>query len=253
MQANQLAKQFGTIQSIHKPDLVSLLRQAYPDAKPTTLDWHIYDLVKQGLLTRQGRGRYRVVSADNRRVAFAPGIPDELGFLGKKLAEAFPLLTTCLWSTETVQPYLMHVPFVKYWLLEIDRDAVDTVLSFVQSVYSANDVPATIHIIRASDLATVAPYLTDTARIVLLKPLVSEAPLQRIGDVTTITAEKLLIDLIADDTLFFMYQEELPRIIQGITARYVINTDKLRRYARRRHQLPQLNRLLLDANAHLPA
>lgn len=253
MQTNRFVEQFGSRDTIHKPELVSLLRQQYPDAKPTTLDWHIYDLVQQGLLVRRGRGRYQVVSKDNRRLAFVPSIPDELGLLEKKLSEAFPLLTTCLWSTQTVQPYLMHVPFVDYWLLEVDRDAVDAVLSFVQSVCSTDEHPVTAPVIRASDFATIEPYLTDISRILLLKPLVSEAPLQRVGDMTTITAEKLIVDLIADDTLFFMYREELLRIVQGITSRYIINIDKIRRYARRRHQLPQLNKVLIDANAQLSA
>ena len=251
MQHTLLTKRFSVEEAIHKSELVSLLRGQYPDAKPSTLDWRISDLVQRGLLARSGRGRYRIVANDTRSATFTPEVPDELGHWAAKLAEAFPLLTPCLWSTQAVWPYLLHVSAVEYWLLEVDRDAVDSVLSFVQSVYSREDSQIDTPVIRADDLATMESYLTDVERILLIKPLISEAPLQQADGVSTITAEKLLVDLIADDGLFFMYREELPRIAGGIAARYVINTDKARRYARRRNRLPELNDLLTRANARL--
>lgn len=145
----------------------------------------------------------------------------------------------------------MHVPSVEYWFLEVDRDAVDSVLAFVQSVYGREHDQIATPAIRASDLTTMEPYLTDATRILLIKPLISEAPLQQVDEVPTITTEKLLVDLVADDDLFFMYQEELTRIVGGLTARYVINTDKAQRYARRRNRLPELNELLTKANVRL--
>lgn len=245
---NILTDQFSAKDTIYKKELVSLLSGQYPDAKPSTLDWRIHDLVQRGLLARSGRGRYRIVASDTRSPTFIPGIPDELGGWAAKLAEAFPLLTICLWSTQAMRPYLMHVPSIEYWLLEVDRDAVDSILTFVQSVYGSEQNQVTMPVVRADDLTTMELYLTDATRILLIKPLISEAPLQHVDGVPTITAEKLLVDLIADDDLFFMYQEELPRIVEGITTRYIINTDKAQRYARRRNQLPQLNALLTQAN-----
>lgn len=147
-----------------------------------------------------------------------------------------------------MRPYLMHVPSIEYWLLEVDRDAVDSVLAFVQSVFGSEQNEIGTPVVRADDLTTMELYLTDATRILLIKPLISEAPLQHVDGVPTITAEKLLVDLIADDDLFFMYQEELPRIVGGITAKYIINTDKAQRYARRRNRLPELNALLNQAN-----
>lgn len=248
MQNNLFTNQFSVKDTIHKAELVSLLRGQYPDAKPATLDWRIYDLVQRGLLARSGRGRYRIVTDDTRSATFTPSLPDELGGWAAKLTEAFPFLTTCLWSTQAMRPYLMHVPSIEYWLLEVDRDAVDSVLAFVQSVFGSEQNEIGTPVVRADDLTTMELYLTDATRILLIKPLISEAPLQHVDGVPTITAEKLLVDLIADDDLFFMYQEELPRIVGGITAKYIINTDKAQRYARRRNRLPELNALLNQAN-----
>lgn len=253
MQTNHFIDQFNREEIIRKPELVSLLREKYPDAKPATLDWHIYDLVQQGLLVRRGRGRYQVISKGKHTAIFRPNIPHQLAMWKKKLAEAFPLLSTCLWSTQTLQPYLMHVPFIEYWLLEVDRDAVDSILSFVQSVYSREENSMTTPVILASDLTTMESYLTDTSRILLIKPLISEAPRQCIDKVMTTTAEKLIVDLITDSSVFFMYQEELLRIVEGITSQYAINLDKIRRYARRRNQLAPVNELLMRANVQLSA
>lgn len=248
MQNNLLTDQFSVKGTIHKAELVSLLRGQYPDAKPATLDWRIYDLVQRGLLARSGRGRYRIVADDTRSATFAPCVPEEFGGWAAKLTEAFPLLTTCLWSTQAMRPYLMHIPSIEYWLIEVDRDAVDSVLAFVQLVYGSEQNQSNMPVIRADDLITMELYLKDATRIILIKRLISEAPLQHVDGVPTITAEKLLVDLVADDALFFMYQEELPRIVESITTRYIINTDKAQRYARRRNQLPKLNALLTQAN-----
>ena len=40
------------------------------------------------------------------------------------------------------------------------------------------------------------------------------------------------------------YQEELPYIVRTAFAKFVINRDKLRRYARRRNRLEQVEQLL---------
>lgn len=144
--------------------------------------------------------------------------------------------------------FIQSFNLTQYWFIEVDRNAVDSVLRFVQSAYGSEQNVITTPVVRADDLTTMERYLTDPTRILLVKPLISEAPLQHVDGVSTITAEKLLVDLIADDDLFCMYQEELPRIVEGITARYIINTDKAQRYARRRNQLPELNALLTQAN-----
>lgn len=243
--ANQsFIRQFQTGTTLSRQELANRLRLQYPTAKPTTIDWHIYGLLQQGLLAKAGRDNYQVIDKTPQS-AFGQNVPLPKPFNTwlEPLQVEFPYLTICLWSTRWLQPLLMHVPLVEYWLIEVEREAVDAVYAFCQRTWATglnSDVP----VVRATDWPVLESYLADTSTIAFIKPLISEAPLQPFGSVTTITVEKLIVDLLADESVFFLYQEELPRIIEGLTEHYVINLNRLQRYARRRNHLPQLQQLL---------
>jgi hypothetical protein len=250
-QNNQLFQPFKPGDTIPKPELVSLLRAQYPDAKPATLDWHIYELVRQGLLARQGRGRYQLLPDKGSKVVFLPDIPAELGCWGKKLNEAFPFLTVCLWSTAALRPFMHQQPFVTYWLIETERQALNAVLDFVR-VSQNRTAPAvgqhsdrlaeTLPVVLAADLSLTERYQPDATTLVLVKPLISEAPIQTTADGLTVpTAEKILVDLLADTDVFNLFSEEVPGLFRAIDERYLLNIDRMRRYARRRHKLPVLD------------
>lgn len=236
--------QFQTGTTVSRQELASRLRLLYPTAKPTTIDWHIYGLLQQGWLAKSGRGQYQVVDKAGQSTFGANAqLPKSFNAWLEPLRQEFPYLTICLWTTRWLQPLLMHIPFVEYWLIEVEREAVDAVRGFCQKTFVTGSDLA-VPVVRATDWHVLETYLTDNPTIAIIKPLISEAPLQPLGSVTTITVEKLLVDLLADSSLFFMYQEELPRIIEGLTEKYVLNVNRLQRYARRRNHLPQLQDLL---------
>lgn len=240
-QNNQFFQPFKPGDIIPKPELVSLLREKYPDAKPATLDWHIYELVRRGLLARQGRGRYQLVPDQAAKAIFIPDVPSELSRWGKKLNEAFPLLTVCPWSTSVLHPFMQQQPFVTYWLIETEREAVDAALDFVRTSQSRASAK-TLPVVLATDLLLTERYQPDATTFVLVKPLISEAPMQPTPDGLTVpTAEKILVDLIADTDVFNLFGEEVPRLFDQLNERYILNIDRMRRYARRRHKLPILD------------
>jgi len=246
-QDSRLSQSFRPGDTIPKPELVSLLREQYPNAKPATLDWHIYELVRRGLLARQGRGRYQLVSDQVAKATFIPDVPGELGRWVKKLNEAFPLLTVRTWSTSALHPFMQQQPFVTYWLIETEREAVDAVLDFVRASQSRTSAK-TLPVVLATDLLLTERYQPNTTTFVLVKPLISEAPMQSTADGLSVpTAEKILVDLLADTDVFNLFGEEVPRLFEQLNERYVLNTDRMRRYARRRHKLPILENHL----AHL--
>ena len=78
-------------------------------------------------------------------------------------------------------------------------------------------------------------YLPDNRTPVIILPLVSEAPLQIVNSVQTVTLEKILVDLFCDTTTFFAYQgSERSTIFKEAFDRYTVHQNKLLRYARRR-------------------
>ncbi|KAB7726621.1 hypothetical protein F5984_23630 [Rudanella paleaurantiibacter] len=220
------------------------LQQAYPNAATSTLDWYIHTLHETGQLIRRGRGRYEVAGQSQAQKRFVPSLPNELTRLGKSLGEQFPLLTTCLWSTAAVHSFTVQQPFVTYWLVETERDAVDTVLDAIlrrQRGGTLQKAPT----LRTEDIRLAQRYNTDSSVCLLVKPLISEAPLQQDSNGLIVpTAEKILVDLVADRKIFDLFAEELPNMYTEFNSRFALNLDRLRRYARRRHQLPNIENYL---------
>lgn len=247
MQQEKLLKAFEPNETIRRPALLSLLSEQYPNAKLTTLDWHIHTLLEQGKLLRRGRGSYAIVANQPLPSSFDPHLPDELVETGKRLGRKFALTTTCVWSTSVLHSFLQQQPFITYWIVETERDAVNSVLDCMihDSVISKLLVP----IIRAEDLMLMERYSPETSIIMLVKPLISEAPVQQnSAGLTVPTLEKILVDLVADTDVFGLFTEELPSLYTKLDSRFILNQDRLRRYARRRHKLA----LITDYLNYLP-
>lgn len=248
-QENQLFEYLKAGDTVPKQDLMLLLRKQYPEAKKTTLDWHIYDLVKQGMLARKGRGRYLITRGFHNEQGFNPEVPIELNRLGRKLKAAFPLLTICLWSTSTLHSFMQQQPFTTYWLVETEREAVDTVLDYIRD-NKQRMLLKKMPVIRAEDIAFTERYQPNSSILLLIKPLISETPMQQADNGLMIpTAEKVLVDLLADSDVFSLFNEELPQLFTEFNKQFILNHDRLRRYARRRHKLSMLETYLLPFRA----
>lgn len=244
MQHTGILQALGPNSMIKRSALRAALKQAHPNAASTTLDWYIHTLLEAGQLIRRGRGRYEVAGEPLTRKSFVPGLPDELVGLGRHLSEQFPFLTICFWSTATVHSFTIQQPFVAYWLVETERDAVDAVLDAILR-HPREGILQMAPVLRAEDLRLAQRYNRDSSISLLVKPLVSEAPLQQDGNGLNVpTAEKILVDLVADRRVFDLFAEELPNIYTDFDSRFALNLDRLRRYARRRHQLPNVENYL---------
>ncbi|MCF2494282.1 DUF6577 family protein [Dyadobacter chenhuakuii] len=223
-------------ETIRRPALLSLLRKEYPRAKLNTLDWHIHTLLEQGKLVRQGRGAYAVSSNKSVLSSFTPTLPQELFEIGQRLGRKFPLVTTCVWTTSILHSFVVQQPTITYWLVEAERDEVDVIFDFILNDVFINRL--SIPIIRADDLALMERYTPGRHNILLVKPLISEAPLlQNDQELNVPTLEKVIVDLVADNNIFGLFLAELPSLLVDLTHRFLLNQGRLRRYARRRHKL----------------
>lgn len=72
--------------------------------------------------------------------------------------------------------------------------------------------------------------------MIILKHLISEAPLQEIKKITIPTIEKLLVDITIDLKAYAAQQSEIKFIYENAFAKYEINKNKMKRYAYRRNR-----------------
>lgn len=229
-----ILKEFGTF---HTADIAALYRQKEPELKQATVNWRIYRLVQAGIIVRMSKGMFRM----NNEQAFSP-IPDkQLKSLAKKLKRLFPYANLCLWDTTIINAYSQHLTDNSMYIIETDKGVAEPMFHYLQESIK--------NIYLNPSKETMENYLFQGGKPCVVKSMISESPLQEVEGVTTVTIEKMIVDLFCDKTLFAIYQgHELRTIYQNCLERYPINRTKMLRYASRRGKKEEIAAFIAQIN-----
>lgn len=224
LKIEQFRKKYISDTVLTSDDILNFYRLIESDVKKTTVNWRIYHLVQSGILARIGKGRYRVGGAQR---AYDPEISLRVRRIYSRLNRAFPLLSFCLWETSVVNEFMRHQPGRFYIIVETEKEALNSVFYHVKEKYKNTFLKPTKDVLEY--------YIPDKEDVILLLPLIKEAPLIRQDGVPTASLEKIIVDIFTDKEIFATFQGvELRRIFSEAFSKYVINYDKMLRYASRR-------------------
>ena len=220
---DDLKDKLGALPSLDNQQLLHFLQGTFPEAAPKTLAWKIHLLKQKGILTHLGRGRY----AWQAPSSFAPSLSPLAKKLFKKLENDCPSDLLCVWENTwlwpTAQPHLIVIETEKGLL---DR-SFDVLSELSRKVFLQPDA------------LFFERYIVPHPQAVVLTHGVSEAPTITLEGVRVASLEKLIVDSLVH-----------PQWWQGLenTALFqqphALNLAGLRRYARRRGRLNQLETLL---------
>ena len=122
---------------------------------------------------------------------------------------------------------MIHQPFRFYQIVEVEKEANEAVF------FCLKDAKFQAVIEPTHDL--IEKYISAEKDTIIVKPLVSEAPLQIIHGISSPTIEKLLVDIFCDDIIFAAQQgSEMRTIFDEAINKYSVYQDRLLRYANRR-------------------
>ena len=114
-------------QFANKPFTSKELYQFYlnyeSDLKENTFRWRIYKLKRQGIMTSVKRGTYMLES----KKIFTPPINLGLKRIYNKIKEQFPYIEVSIWETNWLANYMVHQPRTDNMIIEVDKDAMDSV------------------------------------------------------------------------------------------------------------------------------
>jgi len=179
--------------------------------------------VQSGVFSRVGRGKFILGERRN----FIPEISLKMKSIHKELEKQFPYMKTCIWNTSFMNELMVHQPGRFYTLVEVDREATESVFYFLK------DKMKNVFLEPSSNILSL--YASSEKEVIIIKSLVSEAPIQKVKEVQTTTIEKLLIDIFCDETIFAAQQGgEMQTIFRNAIEKYSINENKMIRYADRR-------------------
>ncbi|MFD2101423.1 DUF6577 family protein [Flagellimonas iocasae] len=232
---NALKNSFDEGQKITVSDIIEFYGQFEERVKRSTIDWRLYKLTQEGILHRQSRGVYSL--SEKKKKTYTPEITRSLKVLAGKIHNQFPYIETCLWTTKWLNEFMLHQPGRFYTILEVERDATESVF------YALNDLGKEVFLNPSQDI--ISKYVSHSKSPIIIIPLITEAPIHKINKVTTCSLEKMLVDIYCDPELFSTFQgAELKRIYQAAFDRYDINKAKMLRYADRRTKKTEVELLI---------
>jgi len=187
----QLKLKFKEEKFFKRESLLNFYRQFDLDLKESTFRWRIYQLKAKKIITPVG-------------------------------------LKYCIWSTKSVNEFMLHLPGSFITILQVEKDALEPVYDYLKS-----NNKGTVYF--QPDEKEIDRYIFEAELPIILQSLISKAPTQKVGKIATITIEKMIVDLFCEKYLFVAYQgSELVHIINNAYERYTVNFTTLLHYARRR-------------------
>lgn len=204
--------------------------------KKSSLSWNLFKLVNENVLVRTGRGKYAQVM----KQVFSPQPVEEVREIYALLQSDFPFAKFCVYQGDIIAPLQHHLSSNRIIYVETDRDSAETIFNFLKD--RNHDVYL------RPDKNIIYRYVNMDNRVIFVKNLVSEAPLQEISDVPMPTLEKLLVDILRDKDFFYLQGSESDHIIENAFNLYTINRSRLFRYADRRKVKKELSSTLENLN-----
>lgn len=230
--------QFGT-QQFTVSKLYSLFKELDSATSLSTVRWRLSTLKSEGKIEAMARGVYRLSLRDQ----FHMQLPPELIKISKEIKNHFPYSNFCCWSSDILNEFMIHQPSVSFMIVEVDKDALEGVFSFLQTCHD--------NVFLNPKKKEIEHYLLAKEKSLVVKPLINRSPIkvdsQKIYPVPKL--EKILVDIVSAPELFFLHQgSELDNIWKEAFRKYAINTSALSNYARRRHSFDVVQNIMKKMN-----
>jgi len=143
---------------------------------------------------------------------------------------------------------MVHQLFRTFIIVEVEKEASEAVFFWLKD--------SRFNVALNPSYDFISKYLSGNEDNIIIKPLISEAPLQKGDGITFPSLEKVLVDIICDKSLFNAIQgSEMRNIFTGAFRKYTVITDRLLRYASRRgkreEMIQYLNKYQIYGNNYI--
>lgn len=191
-------------------------------------------LLKTGQITRIERGLYRL--SNDVRENFSVLCSEEMKQINQQIKTQFPFANYCLWSASTLMPYMHHIPNLNLLFVDVEREVAESVFNLLNS-------DSKKRVFLKPSLTDIERYISSNDAIII-RPLISESPLQMIEGINTPRIEKVLVDIVVDVEFSFLQGSEINYVYTTIFEKHNVNKNKLLRYATRRGRKEEVEQLI---------
>ena len=196
-------------------------------------------MVKNGELIKEYWGTY-LLPTQNKRL-FIPVPSKGINDINQLLKDKFPYTDICVWDPQIIVPFMQHIPNLNLLIVEIERIGMETAFNLLQEKVSERRV------IFNPSSKDYSRYVSGFPSIIV-KPLVSQAPLIKFGGINMPSLEKVMVDIIGDVEFSFAQGAELYTLFDNLLSSFDVNFKALYRYADRRARRSQVENLVKTVN-----
>ncbi len=235
---HRLIEEFKNRKSFTRKELYQFFRYFEPDLKEGTFGWRIYDLKNKNIIKPLLRGIYYISYKDN----YKPEISQKIYKIAKKINESFKDVKYCMWEVDWLNEFSQHQSGKKMLFIEVEKD-------FAESFYYELKDSTRNDIYLNPDEKAINFYISESSQPIIIKKLITRSPIEKQEEKKTIIytplLEKILVDIFAEDKLFYFSQgAEMIHIYKNALSSYAINFTKLFSYAKRREKDNDIKRFL---------
>lgn len=228
----KLKEYFSIYQQFTSDEILKFYSNFNPFISKSIVNWRIYQLIKKGIILRKARGKFSL----GKFSKFEPEITNIQKKTFNTIKNKFPYIDFCVWHTNFLKEFTHHQINLDFTVLEIERSALDSIYLQLKDVFRQVYLKPTSSELNNLQMSS-KPFL-------IILPLVSEAPIQNIDKIKTITIEKLLVDIFSDEIWESLKGYELLKIFENAFEKYSINSSKLLRYAFRKGKKDEMMNFL---------
>ena len=222
-----------------RKDLLNVVRSGMKNISEGSLVVLLNRMIAENKIIRVSYGKYKLNEDLKHEFLYEPN--EFMLSLNKHIKEKFPFIDYCIWQPSVFASMMLHVPAVRTTLVDVEREAMESVFMSLQNVES--EIPIFLN----PSQEDVDRYITNRD-LIIVRPLVKEAPLDVINGCPVPTLEKMLVDAISDKELQHLQGNELYTIYSNAFSDYVIKKTRLLRYAARRNRKQKVEQIINTIN-----
>ena len=222
-----------------RKDLLNVVRSGMKNISEGSLVVLLNRMIAENKIIRVSYGKYKLNEDLKHEFLYEPN--EFMLSLNKHIKEKFPFIDYCIWQPSVFASMMLHVPAVRTTLVDVEREAMESVFMSLQNVES--EIPIFLN----PSQEDVDRYITNRD-LIIVRPLVKEAPLDVINGCPVPTLEKMLVDDISDKELQHLQGNELYTIYSNAFSDYAIKKTRLLRYAARRNRKQKVEQIINTIN-----
>ncbi|KAA6325282.1 hypothetical protein EZS27_025484 [termite gut metagenome] len=230
---DRLKEQLSDKDVISLKDIDAFYREKEPSIPKTTVSWRIYSLLQQEVLQRVGHGKYSFGTTQY----FIPKVSHKMKQIGQTIKKKFPFIKYCQWELSSVNLFSQHLINFNVLFVDVERDAVESVYYELKESYS-----------KVMLIQNLYDNLSEFGNTIIVRPLITDAPIQKNENTYIVILEKLLVDLCTDKEFISFQGNEIYHIYENAFDKYTINQQTMLRYAGRKTKREEIAKILKTIN-----